>query len=65
MRLMMKVQLPVEAGNEATRTGRVSQIIGSVMEPCGRRLPTSAQKTASAPPLPFSTSTTRPNTGDS
>lgn len=32
MRTMLKLQLPVEAGNEAIRSGRIGEVLGAVGE---------------------------------
>lgn len=32
MRMMLRLQVPVEAGNEAMRSGRIGQIMGDLME---------------------------------
>ena len=31
MRTMLKLQLPVESGNDAVRTGRIGEVLGAVM----------------------------------
>ena len=31
MRMMLKVQLPVESGNEAVRTGRIGEVLAAVV----------------------------------